>query len=491
MARLTRRALLIAGGAGALAGCTGLGEFLGQGSASPTPPARDASLERWLSTREAPYFIGHRGAGDVVPEHTLPAYLQALDWNAECLEVSVVMSSDGVLYCHHDLTLDRTTNATGTIEDLPSSSLDQVRVTVPRLGSYWVGEGLPTLPRLDAVLDEIGGRAVLCIEPKLDAAYDALVATITARELTGSVMLKLDASSTRIESAKQAGFPVFAYLGNAEVATAEAVTETAARLDPRTDALILPTRDDEGMLAPDRIIHAVATGIPIWVFPVHRRYEVEYFSRLGVQGMVSPDLGYLTGAVRPVNSDAWRTDRISAGELTRFPYSDRFALEWPGDGVVALGFPDRMSFLTLGNVCPITQPSYRVSVDVAYDPLPSDDWQHVSIAFGHADDRYYQHRLGDADGYHALLRADGNLAVYAHQAGDPDGEALTENVQTGLLRPGVWSRLTLTVTPEEILWARDDGTSVRAGDRRFRGGYLHIGSSATDGRLLLRNLRIS
>lgn len=135
--------------------------------------------------------------------------------------------------------------------------------------------------------------------------------------------------------------------------------------------------------------------------------------------------------------------------------------------------------------------SYRISLDISFNPLPSDGWQHFSIAFGHTDDRYYEHRLGQSDGYHALMRADGQMAVYAHTAGDQDGEALTENVQTGALRPGTWSRVTLTVTPDNIEWFRDDGTSVRTGDRRFRGGYVHIGSSATDGRLLVRNLSVS
>jgi len=254
---------------------------------------------------------------------------------------------------------------------------------------------------------------------------------------------------------------------------------------------VLPARSDKGLLSADIVAHAVATGVPVWLFPVHRRYEVDYFGRLGAQGMISPDLGYLSQAVQRISTDRWSAGRISAGELTLDPYQDRYGLEWQVAGVIGLAFRDRMSFLLLGNACPLPQTSYRISLDVCFDPLPSDGWQHFSIAFGHADDRYYEHRLGESDGYHALLRADGQLALYAHTTGQPDGEALTQNIQTGALTAGTWARVTLMVTQDSIEWSRDDGTTVRSNDSRFRGGYLHIGSSATDGRLLVRNLSIS
>ncbi len=59
------------------------------------------------------------------------------------------------------------------------------------------------------------------------------------------------------------------------------------------------------------------------------------------------------------------------------------------------------------------------------------------------------------------------------------------------MKPGVWARVTLDVTPDGFQWARDDGTTLRPTDNRFRGGYFHIGSSATDGALRLRNLTVA
>ncbi len=58
------------------------------------------------------------------------------------------------------------------------------------------------------------------------------------------------------------------------------------------------------------------------------------------------------------------------------------------------------------------------------------------------------------------------------------------------IKSGLWARMTLDVTPDSLSWARDDGTTIHAKDARFRGGYFHIGSSATDGSLRLRNITV-
>lgn len=453
----------------------------------PTPPI---TVDGWAETRKAPYFIGHRGAGGVVPEHSLPGYLRALEWGVPAIEISVVLSADNVLYCLHDLTLERTTTLTGRARAKTSAELDAARINIPQLGPGWQGSNMPPLPRLTTVLAEVGGKAVLCIEPKDDAAYPLLAEMIEKHGLKDSTMLKLDYTSRRIEQAKASGFHVFAYLGNADVATESAAKSLAGRLDPKRDVMVLPSRRDQTLL-PERVFQAaVATGIPVWVFPVHRRQEVDYFARLGVEGMLVAAGGYVNGAIGLAKSDDWASGKLTPGQLTRNPYSKAFAVQWPDDGLIAIPTPGRQAFTCLGQFAPVSAPSYRIAFDVAFDPMPSDSWQHVSIAFGHADDRYYEHRLGDADGYHALLRADGSMGLYAHVEGDPNGQELVAPAASAPLKRGLWARMTLDVTPTGFQWARDDGTVLIASDSRFRGGYFHIGSSALDGALKLRGLAV-
>lgn len=493
-----RRTVLTIGGAaalGAAVGGLGVGAVVRNGgSLSPatTPAAAPVTFDTWRQRRAAPYFIGHRGAGDVAPEHTMPSYQQALNWGAEAIEISVVKSADDQIFCLHDLTLDRTTTGTGTVGDMTAVDVARFRVRVPRLGPRWIGANMPPLPLLADVLAVLGRRAVLCLEAKDDSAYDLMVALVEDAGLTDSVMIKLPGGSTgRLEVAKAAGFPVYAYLGNPKVATADGIDQLARRLDPKRDALVLPSRDENKLFPEALVRRAVNTGVPVWVVPVHRRYEVQHFGRLGVQGIVSPNLGYLTGVVAPLRADTWEDGAISPGELTRDPFSDRYGLHWDQLGAIGVDATDRPSFVTLGQFCPITAPSYRLDLDAAFDPMPDDTWQHLSIAFGHADDRYYEHRAAETDGYHAQLRADGQMALYAHVEGEPNGRPLTLTRSTTPFKRGLWSRLTLDVTPQIIRFTRDDGSYVEARDDRFRGGYIHLGRSGNTGRLEVRNLQIT
>jgi len=54
--------------------------------------------------------IGHRGAAGYLPEHTLAGYAYAHALGADYVEPDVVMTSDGVLICLHDIYLGPTTD---------------------------------------------------------------------------------------------------------------------------------------------------------------------------------------------------------------------------------------------------------------------------------------------------------------------------------------------------------------------------------------------
>jgi glycerophosphoryl diester phosphodiesterase len=67
--------------------------------------------------------VAHRGASSDVPEHTLAAYVRALDEGADGLECDVRLTADGHLVCVHDRRIDRTSDGRGvvsvmTLEDL-------------------------------------------------------------------------------------------------------------------------------------------------------------------------------------------------------------------------------------------------------------------------------------------------------------------------------------------------------------------------------------
>lgn len=98
--------------------------------------------------------IGHRGAKGHVPENTLPSFEYAIELGCEWLELDVY-HVDGELVVIHDDAVDRTTNGTGTVQEL---SLDYLR-------SLDAGNGAQ-IPTLKEVLDLVDRRCHLNVELK-------------------------------------------------------------------------------------------------------------------------------------------------------------------------------------------------------------------------------------------------------------------------------------------------------------------------------------
>ncbi|MFM2034785.1 MAG: hypothetical protein RL459_50 [Pseudomonadota bacterium] len=58
-----------------------------------------------------PFWIAHRGAGQLAPENTLSAFKLGASYGYRMFECDVKLSADGVPFLMHDTTLTRTTNA--------------------------------------------------------------------------------------------------------------------------------------------------------------------------------------------------------------------------------------------------------------------------------------------------------------------------------------------------------------------------------------------
>ena len=69
--------------------------------------------------------VAHRGANDEEPEHSLAAYLKALEQGADAIECDVRLTADGTLVCVHDRRIDRTSSGRGSVSSLTLSELAQ------------------------------------------------------------------------------------------------------------------------------------------------------------------------------------------------------------------------------------------------------------------------------------------------------------------------------------------------------------------------------
>lgn len=110
----------------------------------PTPAATQATL----ATDQV--IVAHRGASGHAPEHTFPAWDQALAMGAEYIEQDVLPTADGVLVVIHDDTLDRTArgpaeNCSGRVD---SKTLSQLKTC--DMGS-WFNETYPDRARAEYV----------------------------------------------------------------------------------------------------------------------------------------------------------------------------------------------------------------------------------------------------------------------------------------------------------------------------------------------------
>lgn len=73
-----------------------------------------------------PQVVAHRGSSHSNPEHTLQAYVAALDEGAQGLECDVRLTADGHLVCVHDRTLARVTNTRGLVSTMELAELDEL-----------------------------------------------------------------------------------------------------------------------------------------------------------------------------------------------------------------------------------------------------------------------------------------------------------------------------------------------------------------------------
>ena len=133
--------------------------------------------------RNSPLVVAHRGSSHALAEHTLGAYLRAIDEGADGLECDVRLTRDGHLVCVHDRRVDRVSTGQGVVSDF---DLDDLRTM--DFGSWhaappdaYIEERdsteapVLTLDRLLQVLYDVPREVRLLIETKHPTRYAGLV----------------------------------------------------------------------------------------------------------------------------------------------------------------------------------------------------------------------------------------------------------------------------------------------------------------------------
>lgn len=110
--------------------------------------------------RSHPMIFAHRGASLYAPENTLAAFELAVSQKADAIELDAKCCSDGEVVVIHDGTVDRTTNGSGKVLDLPLHALKELDAG-SWFDSQYHSEYIPTL--VD-VFETVGQKIFINVE---------------------------------------------------------------------------------------------------------------------------------------------------------------------------------------------------------------------------------------------------------------------------------------------------------------------------------------
>ena len=132
-----------------------------------------------------PQVVAHRGASHEMAEHTLGAYVAALDKGAGALECDVRLTADGHLVCVHDSTLRRTASTRGRVSTMELAELAELDFASWK--NPWsdlddeapdrdeILDGVLTLRKLLETVADYDRRVEVAIETKHPTRYGGLV----------------------------------------------------------------------------------------------------------------------------------------------------------------------------------------------------------------------------------------------------------------------------------------------------------------------------
>lgn len=149
--------------------------------------------------------VAHRGASDDEPEHSLAAYLLAVEQGADAIECDVRLTSDGTLVCVHDRRIDRTSSGRGTVSAMTLGELTEHDFSNSE--DIWYDFEAPardetrtrvlTLQTLLAALLDASSTLRFAIETKHPVRYGAYVEQAVADMLTYFGLARPDGDEPR------------------------------------------------------------------------------------------------------------------------------------------------------------------------------------------------------------------------------------------------------------------------------------------------------
>jgi glycerophosphoryl diester phosphodiesterase len=240
-----------------------------------------------------PRAFVHRGwhAGDLHGmENSLTAFRRALGEGYHYLETDVHATSDGVVVVHHDPMLDRTTDSSGRIGELPWRTVRRAKIG-----------GREPVSRIEDVLEELPD-ALLNIDVKVEAAIEPLVTALRRANAFHRVCVASFSEARLVRVRRSAGEGLLTSMGVAAIARLwmsgrlPGVLFRNARL--QTVAQV-PLRQGRLTVVDRRLIAtARRRGIEVHVWTVDDPAKMHELLDLGVDGIMTDHPNVLKDVLR-------------------------------------------------------------------------------------------------------------------------------------------------------------------------------------------------
>ena len=480
----SRRSVLVLGALGlslSLAGCRPKDLPVEAGAPVESPSA--APVHTVQSLFESPAFqVAHRGSWDNWPEHTMTAYRQAALAGAPALELSVCATEDGILVCHHDVDTARTTGRDLVVSETRWEDLSKLRVDA----RPWLGPNTPLepIPLLKDVLDVYAATHVIFIEDKQGTNTRALLDLMDSYPSSREHFIwKQSAIAAQIRLVTEEGYQSWGYF------TQEQMPLLEERQDRFTFLGINTSSTDEEITA------AVATGKPVICWEVHSRAERDRLIGLGVAGLMSANIPYLSAQAALETADRFSDGLRAAGDL---PWTVKQGWKVqpqlnPEEGILRLHTPANSSY-RMGSMGPVEKDIYSIEFEMRWPGALPGSEDHAGLALGQENDLPYRVLLPSAvGGYHLVFRPSGQMVLLLRHPGEADGLRLAV-VETEQAQSGEWLTFRVDVAPDSLRFSRLDGAGWAglAVERTYRGGYFSLTRNyAADFPVEFRNVKVT
>jgi glycerophosphoryl diester phosphodiesterase len=243
-----------------------------------------------FSATNSTLVIGHRGGAGAAPENTVAAIQHGITAGADAIEFDIHATLDDRIVVIHDDTLERTTDGTGTVEELTLDELRRFDAGFNFTSDFgrsfpFRGTGI-RIPTLEEAVEACDDRPIVC-EVKTPRAGQLLAAWLPGKPVRDRMIVggfeieavRPAASVARWRCASRRDLTPFVLLGKLGI---------PGRLTPDVAAAMVPVRKGLVRVVTRGFVrrcHDAGVGVHVWT--VNRPDEMRLLLGLGVDGLIS------------------------------------------------------------------------------------------------------------------------------------------------------------------------------------------------------------